>query len=116
MEAVDYDPDGVPVGPHQLGDRRHPAPAGRGRYRPPGRPTGHERGRAGVRRPCRPLADRPAAGQAGAVPLFTSSAVLTGTGADVQDAAAGDVAEDFCSRSDPFPGASSRAVRGRVGS
>ncbi|MFF7947954.1 hypothetical protein [Streptomyces griseorubiginosus] len=43
------------------------------------------------------------AGDAGSVSLDEVDGVVAGSGPDVQDPAAGDVTEDFCTRSDPFP-------------
>jgi len=42
-------------------------------------------------------------GDAGSVRLGEMDGVVASSRTDVQDAAAGDVTEDFCSRSDPFP-------------
>lgn len=44
------------------------------------------------------------AGDAGSVSLGEMDGVVVGSGPDVQDPAAGDVTEGFCTRSDPFPG------------
>lgn len=43
-------------------------------------------------------------GDAGSVGLGEMNGVVAGSGSDVQDAAAGDVTEQFCPRPDPFPG------------